>query len=45
MENAGHNVFEAHPEVLNLLVRFFKSGAVEDTKLALPAPTFRLGQA
>lgn len=43
VENAGHNVLEAHPEVQNLLVRFFAGEAVSDTELTLPAPTFQLG--
>jgi len=42
VENAGHNVFEAHPEVQTLLVRFFKGEAVGDTKLSLPPPKFRV---
>lgn len=42
VENAGHNVFEAHPEVQTLLVRFFKGEAMGNSKLALPAPAFRL---
>jgi pimeloyl-ACP methyl ester carboxylesterase len=42
VENAGHNVFEAHPQVQDLLVRFFKGEAVADTRLALPAPKFRV---
>jgi pimeloyl-ACP methyl ester carboxylesterase len=42
VENAGHNVFEAHPEVQALLVRFFRGEAVADTRLALPPPKFRL---
>lgn len=41
VENAGHNVFEAHPEVQALLVRFFRGEAVKDTKLGLPPPKFR----
>lgn len=40
VENAGHNVFEAHPQVQTLLVRFFREEAVSDTRLSLPAPTF-----
>lgn len=40
VENAGHNVFEAHPEVQTLLVRFFGQEVVGDTTLSLPAPTF-----
>ena len=40
VENAGHNVFEAHPEVQTLLVKFFREEAVGDTKLTLPPPTF-----
>lgn len=42
VENAGHNVFEAHPQVQDLLVRFFKGEAVADTKLSLPPPKFRI---
>lgn len=40
VENAGHNVFEAHPQVQTLLVRFFGEEAVSDTRLSLTAPTF-----
>lgn len=42
VENAGHNVFEAHPEVQTLLVRFFREEHVGDTTLQLPQPSFRL---
>jgi pimeloyl-ACP methyl ester carboxylesterase len=42
VENAGHNVFEAHPDVQALLVQFFRGEAVADTGLALPPPKFRL---
>jgi pimeloyl-ACP methyl ester carboxylesterase len=42
VENAGHNVFEAHPDVQDLLVRFFRGEAVGDTRLALPPPKFKL---
>lgn len=42
VENAGHNVFEAHPEVQALLVRFFRGEAVADTNLTVPAPKFRI---
>jgi pimeloyl-ACP methyl ester carboxylesterase len=42
VENAGHNVFEAHPEMTPLLVRFFRGERVEDTKLSLPPPKFRI---
>ncbi|MFA6112905.1 MAG: alpha/beta hydrolase [Sphingomonas sp.] len=42
VENAGHNVFEAHPEVQVLLVRFFRGEGVADTRLALPPPTFKV---
>jgi len=42
VENAGHNVFEAHPDVQALLVRFFRGEAVADTRLALPPPKFQL---
>lgn len=40
VENAGHNVFEAHPEVQTLLVKFFSGEPVADTTLTLPPPTF-----
>ncbi|ATQ44896.1 alpha/beta fold hydrolase [Caulobacter mirabilis] len=43
VENAGHNVFEAHPEVQDLLVRFFRGEESLDRRLQLPPPTFRLG--
>lgn len=42
VENAGHNVFEAHPDVQPLLVRFFKGEPVADARLAVPPPAFRL---
>lgn len=42
VENAGHNVFESHPQMQDLIVRFFKGEAVADTKLSLPPPVFRL---
>jgi len=42
VDNAGHNVFEAHPEVQTLLVKFFGEHAVQDTRLTLPPPTFAL---
>lgn len=42
VENAGHNVFEAHPEVQTLLVRFFREEAVSDTRLSLAPPTFAI---
>lgn len=42
VENAGHNVFEAHPEVQPLLVKFFREDAVADTRLTLPPPTFAI---
>ena len=40
VENAGHNVFEAHPDVQTLLVQFFREDPVSDTELSLPPPTF-----
>jgi pimeloyl-ACP methyl ester carboxylesterase len=43
VENAGHNVFEAHPEVQSLLVRFFRGEAIADTRLHLPPPQIRTG--
>jgi pimeloyl-ACP methyl ester carboxylesterase len=42
VENAGHNVFEAHPQAQELIVQFFKGEAVADTTLTLPAPKFRI---
>jgi pimeloyl-ACP methyl ester carboxylesterase len=42
VENAGHNVFEAHPDVQALLVRFFRGEAVADTRLGLPPPKFKV---
>ena len=42
VENTGHNCFEAHPMVQELIVRFFKGEAVADTKLTLPPPKFRV---
>jgi pimeloyl-ACP methyl ester carboxylesterase len=42
VENAGHNVFEAHPDVQTLLVRFFRGEALADTRLSLPPPKFML---
>jgi pimeloyl-ACP methyl ester carboxylesterase len=42
VENAGHNVFEAHPDVQTLLVKFFRGEAVTDTQLALPPPKFQM---
>ncbi|WGM39420.1 alpha/beta fold hydrolase [Caulobacter sp. NIBR1757] len=42
VDNAGHNVFEAHPQVRDLLVRFFRGDAVGDARLSLPAPKFRI---
>ena len=42
VENAGHNVFEAHPEVEPLLVRFFGGEAIGDLTLKLPPPAFQV---
>lgn len=42
VENAGHNVWESHPEVQDRLVRFFRGEALADTTLSLPAPRFGL---
>ncbi len=43
VENAGHNVFESHPDVQDLLVRFFGGEAMSDVRLNLPPPKFQLG--
>lgn len=40
VENAGHDVLEAHPDVGPLLVRFFKGETLGDTTLTLPPPKF-----
>lgn len=40
VENAGHNVFESHPEVQTLLVKFFRGEPVRDTRLSLAPPKF-----
>lgn len=43
VENAGHNVFEAHPEVQALLVRFFRGETLpRHSRLSIPPPRFRL---
>jgi pimeloyl-ACP methyl ester carboxylesterase len=42
VDNAGHNVFEAHPDVQGLLVRFFRGEVVADTRLSLAPPKFQL---
>jgi len=42
VENAGHNVFEAHPGVQTHLVRFFAEETVGDATLTLPPPTFQI---
>ncbi|MBL8770192.1 MAG: alpha/beta fold hydrolase [Phenylobacterium sp.] len=42
VENAGHNVFEAHPEVQAMIVRFFRGERLSDARLALPPPKFRI---
>ncbi len=42
VENAGHNVFEAHPDVQGMLVQFFAGEAVADARLSLPPPKFKL---
>ncbi|MDP3404479.1 MAG: alpha/beta fold hydrolase [Brevundimonas sp.] len=43
VENAGHNVFESHPDITPLLVRFFAGETLPDTRLTLPPPTFTIG--
>lgn len=43
VDNAGHNVFEAHPEIQELLMRFFGGQDVADAELGLPPPVFALG--
>lgn len=40
VENAGHDVFEAHPGVQDLIVRFFRGERVGNATLALPPPKF-----
>ena len=43
VENAGHNVFESHPQVQTLLLRFFQGEAIADARLSIPPPKFQLG--
>ncbi len=45
VENAGHNVWEAHPDLQARLVEFFSAAepAAAATTLRLPPPTFRMG--
>ena len=43
VENAGHNVWEAHSGVQARLVAFFSGQEVATTGLSLPPPTFRVG--
>jgi pimeloyl-ACP methyl ester carboxylesterase len=43
VENAGHDVLEAHPGVQETLLRFFKGEPIGDGKLTLPPPKFQLG--
>jgi pimeloyl-ACP methyl ester carboxylesterase len=41
VENGGHDVFEAHPEVTPMLVRFFKGERLGDARLTLPPVRFQ----
>lgn len=41
VENAGHNVLEAHPEVQTRLVSFFKGERPGDARFTLPLPKIR----
>ena len=43
VENAGHNVFEAHPEVQTMLVKFFGGQTLSDTTLSRRPPVFQVG--
>lgn len=43
VQHAGHNVFESHPDIQDLIVRFFRGEPVTDTRLSLPPPVFALG--
>ena len=43
VENAGHNVWEAHPGVQARLVQFFAGQDAPDLTLTLPPPSFLLG--
>ena len=42
VENAGHNVWEAHPEVQARLVEFFSGRDAPDLVLNSPPPNFRI---
>jgi pimeloyl-ACP methyl ester carboxylesterase len=41
VQNAGHNVLEAHPEVQTRIVSFFRGEEGADATLAVPPPAFR----
>lgn len=43
VQHAGHNVFESHPQIQDLIVRFFRGEPLTDTHLSLPPPVFALG--
>jgi pimeloyl-ACP methyl ester carboxylesterase len=42
VENAGHNVFESHPAVQTLLLRFFGGQTLADTRLEVTPPKFKM---
>ena len=41
VENAGHNVLEAHPEVQTRIVPFFRGEDAVDATLPVQPPSFR----
>ena len=40
VENGGHNIFEAAPQIQEMIVTFMQGKPITTTKLTLPAPTF-----
>jgi pimeloyl-ACP methyl ester carboxylesterase len=41
VRNGGHNLFEAHPDVPDILLDFFSGRPVTRTELVLPQPSLR----
>lgn len=41
VENAGHDLFMASPEVSEAIARFFKDGSIQKTLIHIPPPQFK----
>ena len=41
VENGGHDLFMAHPDVTAAIVRFLSGQGVKKTLIHIPPPTFR----